>query len=113
MFPFISNAYAQSKQVAPGNNFMTALLNMAPILGIFAVFYLVILRPKIKEQKAVQELLDNLGTGDEVVTTSGMMGKVVGVKDQNVELKIAKEVEITIEKMAIKQILPKGTVRFN
>lgn len=112
MFPFISNAYAQSKQAASSGGFMSTLVSMAPMMLIFVAIFFFMIRPQMKKQKELQELLDNINTGDEVVTTSGILGKVVGVKDGNVELKIAKEVEVTIQKVAITQVLPKGSIRF-
>lgn len=112
MFPFISNAYAQSSQVASGNSFMATLSSIAPLLLMFAAMFFLVLRPRMKELKAKQDLLNNVATGDEVVTASGILGKVLRVKDNYVELKIAKEVEVTVEKDSVAKVLPKGTVRF-
>lgn len=113
MSPFISNAYAQSQQAASGGGGLLSMLGqMAPMLLFLAAAFFLFVQPQMRRQKEAQKILDSVATGDEVTTVSGIFGKVVGVKDQTLTLKIAKEVEITVEKSAVKQILPKGTVRF-
>lgn len=112
MLSFISNAYAQTNPAAGGNDFMSVLVQMGPMLLIFIAGFFLMIRPQMKKQKELRSLLDNLGTGDEVVTASGLLGKVTGVKGDNLEVQIAKGVEVQMQKTAVTQILPKGTIRF-
>lgn len=113
MLFFISNAYAQTASAgAKGGNFMSTLVQVAPMLVVFIVGFIFMVRPQMKKQKELRNLLENLSTGDEVITVGGMMGKVSRIKDGNVELQIAKDVEILIQKAAVTQVLPKGTIRF-
>ena len=65
------------------------LLQMLPFILIFVFFYLLIIMPKQKEQKKHAEMLKALKKGDRVLTSGGMFGSVVGVKDSVVVLKIA------------------------
>ncbi|MDO5652951.1 MAG: preprotein translocase subunit YajC [Brachymonas sp.] len=91
---------------------MSVLVQMGPMLLIFIAGFFLMIRPQMKKQKELRSLLDNLGTGDEVVTASGLLGKVTGVKGDNLEVQIAKGVEVQMQKTAVTQILPKGTIRF-
>lgn len=90
---------------------MATLMQVAPMLLIFLVGFIFMVRPQMKKQKELRNLLDNLSTGDEVITVSGILGKVARIKDGNIELQIAKGVEVTMQKGSVTQVLPKGTLR--
>ncbi|UOF93865.1 MAG: preprotein translocase subunit YajC [Bordetella sp.] len=91
------------------------LMNMLPILLIFAVLYLMMIRPQIKRQKEHTKLITNLMHGDEIVTNGGILGRINKIKDNYITLEISdlsgKSVEIIIQKTAISNILPKGTIK--
>lgn len=114
MLLFISNAYAQTAPAGAkgGGDFMSTFMQVAPMLLVFIVGFFFMVRPQMKKQKELRNLLDNLSAGDEVITVGGLMGKVVRIKDGNVELQVAKDVEILLQKAAVTQVLPKGTIRF-
>lgn len=60
---------------------------MSPILMMvvmFGIFYFILIRPQVKKQKEHQAMLQKLGTGDEVITRGGVIGKITGVKDDGV-----------------------------
>lgn len=78
-----------------------------PIVLIFAVFYLLLIYPKQREQKKHAQMLSELRKGDEVVTSAGIHGRVVGVSDTVVVLKIAENVKIEIEKSHVTTIIKK------
>jgi preprotein translocase subunit YajC len=110
---FISNAYAQTAPAgAGGGDLMSTLTSVAPMILVFVVGFFFMVRPQMKKQKELRNLLENLAPGDEVVTTGGLLGKVSRVKDGNVELQIAKDVEVVMQKQAVAQVLPKGSIRF-
>ena len=110
---FISNAYAQTAPAgAGGGDFMSTLTSVAPMILVFVVGFFFMVRPQMKKQKELRNLLENLAPGDEVVTTGGLLGKISRVKDGNVELQIAKDVEVVMQKQAVAQVLPKGSIRF-
>jgi len=110
---FISNAYAQGTTAAEGGggDLLSILKQIAPMIAIFVVMFFLMIRPNMKKQKELRNLIDNIAKGDEIVTAGGLIGKVVSVKDGNVELQIAKDVEVLLQKAAVTQVLPKGTVR--
>lgn len=81
------------------------------MVGIFGIFYFLLIRPQTKRAKAHQQLLTQLTKGDEVVTSGGIIGKITDLNDQIVTLSIAEGVEIKVQKGAIGQALPKGTLK--
>ena len=86
-----------------GNPFMM----FVPIILIFVVFYLILIRPQQKKQKEHQVLLSQLKKGDKVVTNGGIYGIVSDAKDHIVILKIAENVKIEVVKSAIATVIEK------
>jgi preprotein translocase subunit YajC len=70
-----------------------------------------LIRPQNKRAKAHRELVGGLKKGDEVVTSGGILAKVVSLDDQYIKLAIADGVEISIQRSAISTVLPKGTLK--
>lgn len=77
------------------------------MIAIFAVFYLLLIYPKQREQKKHMAMLSKLKKGDEVITSAGIHGKVVGVTDRIVVLRIAENCKIEVEKNYIAAIVQK------
>lgn len=80
-----------------------SLLQMAvPLAMVFAIFYFIVIVPSKRQQKKVQEFIDNLKVNDKVITTSGIFGQVMKVNDdQSVQLQIADKINIKVSKAAI------------
>ena len=104
----ISNAYAQSAGGLLGGDLMTSIL---PMIAIFAVFYFLLIRPQQKRAKETKAMLEALQKGDEVVTAGGVVGKISKLTDQYAAVEIAPNVEISVQRGAITQLLPKGTMK--
>ncbi len=103
----ISNAYAEGAAAPAGGG-----IEMILMMGVFfAIMYFMIIRPQQKRAKEHKQLLDGLGKGDEVVTGGGILGKVAGINENFVELTIADNVTIKVQKQAITSVLPKGTMK--
>ncbi len=79
----------------------SALVQMLPIVAILVIFYFLLIRPKQREQKAHQKMLTQLGKGDRVLTSGGIFGSVVGLKDDRVVVKIAENVKIELLKSSV------------
>jgi preprotein translocase subunit YajC len=77
----------------------------------FVIFYFLLFRPQQKRAKEHQNLISKLTTGDEIVTTGGILGKVTEVGDTFVTLEIADGVRIKVQKAQITQLMPKGTLK--
>ena len=102
----ISDAWAQSAPAAPSQ--------FAPLLMIavfFVIFYFLLFRPQQKRAREHQNLVSKLATGDEVVTSGGLLGKVVEVGDIFITLEIADGVRVKVQKAQVTQLMPKGTLK--
>ena len=85
---------------------------LVPMVCIFAVMYFLMIRPQQQKQKKLQETIDNLKTGDAVITTGGIHGVVSNVKDGAIlSLKIADNVRIDVEKSAIATVLKQDAAK--
>ena len=107
---FISNAYAQAAGGASGDP-MSSIMSFLPMIAMFAVLYFVRIRPQMKKQKEHRAMVEALAAGDEVVTAGGILGKVTRVRDGNVDVQVANGVEVQLQKSAVVQVLPKGTIK--
>jgi preprotein translocase subunit YajC len=104
---FISNAYAEGA-AAPQDSGMMQFL---PLLALLAVFYFLILRPQQKRAKELKTMLDALQKGDEVATVGGILGKVTKVGEDSASIEISDNVVVQVQKAAIQNVLPKGTIK--
>ncbi len=86
-------------------------MTFLPMIAIFVVFYFLLIRPQQKRAKEARAMLDALQKGDEVVTAGGIVGKIAKLTDQYATVEIAPNVEITVQRVAISQLLPKGTIK--
>jgi len=104
----ISPAYAQATGVASQGD---TLLTFLPMIAIFAVFYFLMIRPQQKKAKEARAMLDALEKGNEVVTSGGLVGRISKLADQYAVIEVAPNVEITVQRGAIAQLLPKGPIK--
>ena len=104
----ISEAYAQA--AAPAQSTGADLMSLLPLIAIFAVFYLLLIRPQAKRAKETKLMIEALQKGDEVVTAGGQLGRVVRVSGSYVILQIAENVQVPTLKSAVQTLLPKGTL---
>ncbi len=105
----ISSAYAQTAAAAADPT--GGLMQMLPIIAMFAVLYFLMVRPQMKKAKEHKALLEALAKGDEVVTQGGLAGRLTKISDNFVSIEIAPNVEIQMQKPAITLVLPKGTLK--
>lgn len=103
---FISNAYAETAAAGPGG-----VMDFLPLIALLAVFYFLVLRPQQKRAKEHRDLVTALQRGDEISTVGGMVGTVTKVYEEYVGIEIAEGVEVTVQKIAIQNVLPKGTIK--
>ena len=110
---FISEAFAQAAPAATGaaDGGLGGLGGMLPLVLMFVVLYFIMIRPQMKRQKEHKAMVEALAKGDEVVTSGGVLGKVSKLGDTFVGLEVADGVEIQIQRTAVVQVMPKGTVK--
>lgn len=104
MFTFLVDAAYAMGAPPEGAGGGSAILGMLPFVLMFLVLYLLILRPQIKKQKAHQKMVDELKKGDQVVTSGGIHGVVVNLKDDIVVLKIAENVKVDLSRAAVSTV---------
>ncbi|MFZ1181627.1 MAG: preprotein translocase subunit YajC [Herbaspirillum sp.] len=90
---------------------MGNLASFLPIILMFVVLYFLMIRPQMKRQKEQKAMLDALARGDEVVTSGGLLGRLVKVSDAYVTVEVSAGNEIVVQKAAITTLLPKGTLK--
>lgn len=79
-----------------------------PIIGMLVIFYFLLIRPQQKRQKETQRMIESLRKGDRVVTTSGLYGNIIGIKENMVVLKIAENVKVEMLKSAVTGLVEKA-----
>ena len=109
---FISSAFAQTAPAAAGGGDIgSSLMSMLPLLLMFVVLYFVMIRPQMKRQKEHKAMIDALAKGDEVATVGGLLGKISRIGDTTLGLELASGVEVNLQRSAVVQVLPKGTIK--
>ena len=107
----ISSAYAQTAPApTAGGDLTSSLTGMLPLLLMFAVLYFVMIRPQMKRQKEHKAMIEALAKGDEIATAGGLLGKVTKLADATVTIEISAGVEVQLQRQAVVQVLPKGTL---
>ncbi|HJB25790.1 MAG TPA: preprotein translocase subunit YajC [Firmicutes bacterium] len=81
---FLLDAAASSEAAAGGSSISFFLINLLPIALMIVVFYFLLIRPQKKKEKEIQKMRSDLQVGDEIVTTGGIIGRVVSLRDDTV-----------------------------
>ena len=107
---FISTAYAQTAPAPAAGGAESTLFSLLPLVLMFVVLYFIMIRPQMKRQKEHKALIEALAKGDEVVTAGGMLGKVAKLGESYIHIE-AGNGELMVQRTAIVQVLPKGTIK--
>ncbi len=89
----------------------STLTSMLPLVLMFVVLYFLMIRPQMKRQKEARAMIDALVKGDEVATNGGLVGRVVGLDEQFLQVELAQGVVVQLQRGAVVQVLPKGTLK--
>ncbi len=100
----INPAWAQA---GPGGA-PPALMNFLPLILIFGVFYLLLIRPQQQKAKEQQKMIANLKRNDEVITSGGLYGKVAALNDKVLTLEIAPNVRVRVERAQVASLVKAG-----
>ena len=101
---FINPAWAQAGQADPFTQFL-------PLIIIFVLFYFLLIRPQSKRAKEHKKMVEELATGQEVVTGGGVLGKVTSVSDDWVTVEVADGLSLTVQRGTISVVVPPGTIK--
>lgn len=106
---FVSEALAEAvpQQVSPTADWSFFVM----MIGLFVLMYFMIIRPQRKRQKEHDNLMGNIAKGDEVVLTSGLLGKVTKIDGEYLVLNTGNNIELKFQKQSVNAVLPKGTLK--
>lgn len=112
---FVNDALAVGEAAAPGG-MEGFLVQVVPLIVIFAVFWFFLIRPQQKRQKEHMKMCEALAKGDEVLTIGGLSGRIESVEEQAILLQVAsvdgRPVTVRMQRAAVQAVLPKGSVKF-
>ncbi len=103
---FISDALAAAPEAQAD-----PIMSLLPLVFIFVVFYFLLIRPQSKKAKAHKQMVETLAKGDEIVTNGGLLGKLSKVGDNFVEVELAEGMTVKLQRNAIANVMPKGTIK--
>ena len=106
---FATPAYAQAAGAAGQASSAGAIASILPLVLIFVAFYFLMIRPQQKRMKELQNAINAVKKGDQVVTGGGLVGKVTKVEDQQVEIELAPNVKVRAVKATLTSVTPTGT----
>lgn len=102
-----------SAQAAGAPSGEMGLLNLLFPIILIGAFYFLLIRPQTKRAKEHKQMVETLKKGDEVVSGGGVLGRITEIGENFVQLEIAENVQIRIQKQAISTLMPKGTYKGN
>ena len=105
----VSDAHAADP--APAAGMAGGFMSFLPLVIIFVIFYFLLIRPQSKRAKEHREMVAKLAKGDEVVAGGGILGRVTDVSESYITVEIADGVAIKVQRHAVAQVLPKGTIK--
>jgi preprotein translocase subunit YajC len=103
---FISDAIAEAGAQQPD-----PLASLILPIGLVVLFYFFLIRPQSKRQKEQKQMIADLQKGEEVITSGGILGKIVKINDDFITLEIADDTTLRIQKSAVQTLMPKGTIK--
>jgi len=105
---FATPAYAQAAGAGAAGGTSAFLIQVVPLILLFAIFWFLIIRPQQQRAKQHRAMVDAVKKGDDVVTGGGLVGKVVRVMDSEVEIELAPTVKVRAVKGTLASVTPKG-----
>lgn len=108
MSMFIPSAHAQTAAAPPPGG---ELFQIIFLVGLFVLFYFIAIRPQRKRQKEHAAMVEALSKGDEVVTSSGILGRITALDENYMVLNVADKVDLKFQRVHVHAVLPKGTLK--
>lgn len=109
---FITSAFAETttttaSAAAQPNSFAMPII----LVGFILFIYFTVWRPQSKRAQEQKSMMGSLAKGDEIVTTGGIVGKISKINDTYIVVTISENVDITMQKSSVANVLPKGTLK--
>lgn len=108
MLNLISPAFADAAPAAGESN---PLFMILMLVGMFVLFYFLMIRPQQKRAKEHKAMVAAMGKGDEVITSGGIAGRVADVKEGFISVEISEGMVVNVQTQAVVTVLPKGTLK--
>lgn len=110
---FISNAMAAAETVSSATQARQpdSTFSLVMIVAIFILIYFMLIRPQNKRAQEHRDLVKQLKKGDEIVTSGGLIGKVVNMDEQVIKISLADGLDVHLQRNAVSSVLPKGTMK--
>jgi preprotein translocase subunit YajC len=105
---FSSPAHAQSGAAADAGGLSAILVQFAPLLLIFVIFYFLLIRPQSRRMKQHRDMIAAVKRNDVAITSGGLIGKVTKVEDSEIELEIASGTRVRVVKSMLSEVRPHG-----
>lgn len=105
---FISDAMAAN---APVGGQPDGTFSLIMIVAIFVLFYFMLIRPQNKRAKEHRDMVSKLKKGDEIVTSGGILAKVISLDEQYLKISPAEGIEFSLQRGSVSAVLPKGTMK--
>jgi preprotein translocase subunit YajC len=86
----------------------SAIMQIAPIVLMFGIIYVLLFLPAQRRQKKTQEMINSLKNGDKVITNGGIFGTIVGIEGDSIQLRIADQVKVKILRSAVTGLQPES-----
>lgn len=106
----IDLVYAMAQSPKGGEQAGSPLGGFLPLIMIFAVFYFLLIRPQKKQAKNQKNMINSLKKGDLVITSGGIHGKITALKGKQIEVEIASNTKVIINRSAVSQLMNEGEI---
>ncbi len=103
---FNNIAYAMGQGGEAGQGGFQAFI---PLILMFVIFYFLLIRPQQKKTKEHRQMIDNLKTGDRIITSGGLHGRITGVSDNALTVEIAEKVRVKVNRASVSAMMQTGT----
>ena len=108
MFSLVNDAFAMAPPSGAEVTTVDTIMSFAPLILLLFIFYVFIIRPQGKKQQETKSMLESLKEGDRILTSGGLIGTIVKVKDEELTVEIAKEVKVKINKNYVTSLVTKS-----
>jgi preprotein translocase subunit YajC len=99
----IAYAMGQAGGAAPGGS--GGFTSFIPLILMFVIFYFLLIRPQQKKTKEHRQMIENLKTGDRIITAGGMHGRITGVSEGFLTVEIAEKVRVRVNRSSVSAML--------
>jgi preprotein translocase subunit YajC len=101
-------AYAMGQGGAAAQGGSGGFASFIPLILMFVIFYFLLIRPQQKKTKEHRQMIDNLKTGDRIITSGGLHGRVTGVSETTLTVEIAEKVRVKVNRASVSGVVQTG-----